>query len=110
MRDTCAMKCGLNQAPLSRVYGIFAGKEAVAHDGATSLHDRPADLLGGVDEEKLLDEVGMVYEKGIFPTQAELHDIPVGRGEPLQIRERASAERDGLADAESRARSGCALR
>jgi hypothetical protein len=43
------------------------------------------------------------------PAQTELHDIPVGRSELLQIRERTSAERDGFADAEPRTRAGCSL-
>ena len=102
-----AMKCGLDQPALSCVQRVFASQKAFAHHGAPSLHDRPAYLLGGMDDEELLDEVGMVQEECVFPTETEVHDIPVGRGESLQIRERTTTERDSFAETEARTRSGC---
>ncbi len=46
----------------------------------------------------------------MLPTQTEVDDIPVARGQPLQIRERTSAERDRFADAEHRTRAWRPLR
>jgi hypothetical protein len=83
MRNAFAMKCVLNQAPLTCVQRVFAGKEAVAHYCAASLHDRPANLLGSMHDEELLDEVGMVQEECISPAQTEFRDVPIARSQPL---------------------------
>jgi hypothetical protein len=49
------MKCGLEQTALRGVQWVFAGEKAIAHHGAATLHDRSANLLGGMHDEELLN-------------------------------------------------------
>lgn len=79
------MKCGLNHATLRRVQRVIACEETVAHYSSSTLHNGPANLPRGMDDEELLDEVRMVQEERVSPAKAEVHDISVGRGKSLQI-------------------------
>src|ERR1700675_843101 len=63
-----------------------------------------------MDDEELLHEVRMVQEECVSPTQTEVDDIPVARGQPLQICDRTSAERNRFTDTKSRTRAGRPLR
>src|SRR5208283_5309124 len=60
-------------------------------------------------DEELLNQVGMVQKKRVPPTETKVHDISVGVGEALQIRERTAPECDGFADTKARTWPGRVL-
>jgi hypothetical protein len=87
-----AMKGGLNHSALSPMQRFFAGKKAVAHHGTTPLHHGSAHVLAGVRHQEFLNQVGMIQEKCISPTEAEVNHISIGPGKSLQILQRTSAK------------------
>src|ERR1700733_7971005 len=51
----------------------------------------------------------MVQEIRVSPTKTEVHNIPVGLSEVLQIRKRTAAECESCTDTKARTRAGYAL-
>src|SRR5919197_3989244 len=91
-REPLAVKRGLNDAALCAVQRLFAGQQAVSHDGTPTLHDRTAHVFGCMSDEKLVDEVRMVQQKCMFPAKTKMCDIAIIRSKVLQESNRITAK------------------
>ena len=78
--DAVAMEGGLGEAALAHVEGFLAGEEAVAEDGAGTLHDEVAMVVGAVGDEEVADEVGVVELVDVAAEGAVVDEIAEAPG------------------------------
>jgi hypothetical protein len=65
----------LHEAALAHVEGFFAGEKALAEDGFGALEDDAAVVFGGVLEEQVFDETGVVELVHVAAEDAEVDQV-----------------------------------
>ena len=99
-RQARAMEGGLGETPLAQVEGFFAGEQAVAEDTAGAAEDDAAEMVAGVADEHVGDEVGVVeLELAKAVGGEEAGDVPVLGGVLLVEGGRVDREEGSVPDA-----------
>ena len=102
-RQALSVKQRLQRAALIGVQRLLGRQEPAAHHGARALHQRSPEMIAGVGDEQLANEIGMVdliRQPSAEPKRSDVAESARVRRDELQ---RSAAEPDYLAHAERRA-------